>query len=92
MYNHPEIDVNTRVIVRRTVKQFNESNERGPKTIRQAVLDGDLERSSGTVRVAFIVADGEHSGASAYRSNNGRWYAQYDPLTQNPNGSRRDLP
>lgn len=92
MYNHPEINANTRVIVRRTVKQFNDSNERGPKTIRQAVLDGDLKRSSGTVRVELIVADGEHSGASAHRETNGRWYAQYDPLTQNPDGSPRDLP
>lgn len=91
MHNHPEISVNTVVVVRRTVKQFRDTNEQGPKTIHQAVRDGDLDSSSGTVSVEFVVADGEHAGANAYQSKNGRWHAQYDPLTQHPNGSRRDL-
>ena len=91
MRNYPKISVNTLVIVRRTVKSFNDSNERGPKTIRQAVIDGDLTNSSGTVRVCLTVAEGEHEGATAIRSNDGRWYASYDPLTENPDRSRRNV-
>lgn len=86
MNNHPKISAETLVIVSRTVKAFNETNERGPKTIAQAVRDGDMTSSSGTVGVRFTIADGEHAGANAYMSN-GSWFAQYNPNIEAPDGS-----
>ena len=89
MTTHPKLSTATVVTITRTVKAFRERNEYGPKTIAQAVRDGDLTESSGTVSVTVRVASGEHEGANVYRDSSGTWRAQYDPILQHPNGARR---
>ncbi len=88
--NHPKLGLDTMVIVERTVKAFGDRNEHGPKTIAQAIKDGDLSTSSGTVSVAVTVADGPHEGANAYQSRDGVWRAQYNPVLEFPNRAPRD--
>jgi hypothetical protein len=44
--------------------------------------------SGGTVSVEITVAEGEHAGAHVYTAE-GKWFAQYDPILQFPNGSDR---
>ena len=87
MDNNPVIGTDTLVMVHRRVISTRESNERGPKTIQRAVLDGDLTSSSGTVRVTLRISAGPHTGANAYRSKKGLWFAQYTPLLEKPDGT-----
>lgn len=77
----PVLSLDTNITVCRTVKTFHETFNHGPKTIRQAIADGDLTTSSGTVSVKLEVVDGEHAGATPYLDSDGVWRAFFQHVS-----------